>query len=458
MDRSAQLGHASIPRLLFGFAAPAIVGTMAQALYYAIDRVFIGHALGRDAIAGITVAFPFMLIVLGFAMLVGFGGTALISIRLGEQNKPEAERVLGNSAVLLVILSIVITVVGLVWLDPILMLFGASDKTLPYARDYLFVIILGTIFQIVGFGLNAAIRGEGNPRIAMLSMLISVVVNLVLAPIFIFQFSWGMRGAGLATVLAQTATAVWVVAHFLRGKSVLKIRAVDLRLDPRLCRTILAFGSPPCAVQLAASALQSIMNHQLGHYGGDLAISVMGILYAMFMMVGMPIFGLNQGAQPIIGYNYGARKFDRVKRTLEIAVLAATGVTVLGFALMMLFPAQVIKLFNSEDKALLALGTHAMRVSILMMPLVGFQIVSASYFQAVGKPKTAMLLMLSRQVLLLIPTVLILPRFFGLDGVWAALPTSDCIASLLTGIFLFVELRHLKSRGAPSLQPDESAA
>jgi putative MATE family efflux protein len=454
MDRSQQLGHASIPRLLFGFAIPAIVGMMAQALYNLIDRVFIGHALGPDGIAGIAVAFPFMLVVLAFCMLIGFGGTALISIRLGEQRKAEAERVLGNTAVLLLIASIVITIAGLIWLDQILVLFGASQATLPYARDYLRVIVLGTVFQLFSFGLNAAIRGEGNPRIAMLSMLISVVLNVILAPIFIFGLSWGMHGAALATVISQAVTAVWVVAHFLRGRSVLRLHAGTLRLDGRICRTILAFGAPPCAMQLAASVLQSIMNHQLGYYGGDLAISVMGILYAMFMLVGMPIFGLNQGAQPIIGYNYGARQFARVKKTLELAILAATCFTVLGFVVMMLFPAAVIGLFNRDDKALLTLGTHAIRLSIVMMPLVGFQIVSASYFQAVGKPKMAMLLMLSRQLLLLIPAVLILPHFFGLDGVWVALPTSDFMASLLTGLCLTIELRRLKAHAAPVLQPE----
>lgn len=418
---------------------------MAQASYNLIDRVFVGQALGSEGIAGTTVAFPFMLVVLAFGMLIGFGGTALISIRLGKGKKTEAEQVLGNTAVLLIVVSVFITAVGLLWLDDILAICGASDTVLPYARDYLRIIVLGTVFQTVAFGLNAAIRGEGNPRIAMLSMLISVLLNVILAPIFIFWFSWGMQGAALATVISQAVAAVWVVSYFLGGTSVLKFHAHTLRLNGDVCRQILIFGSPPFAMQLAASVLQSILNRQLGVYGGDLAISVMGILYAMFMMVAMPIFGINQGAQPIIGYNYGARRFDRVKKTLELAVLAATGLAVVGFGVMMLFPCQVIRLFNRQDQSLLALGTHAIRISTLMLPLVGFQIVSASYFQAVGKPKKAMLLMLSRQVLLLIPAALILPLFFGLDGVWAALPTSDFGASLLTGICLLVELRELKA-------------
>ena len=419
---------------------------MAQASYNLIDRVFVGHALGSEGIAGTTVAFPFMLVVLAFAMLIGFGGTALISIRLGEGRKAEAEHVLGNTAVLLIVASIFITTVGLLGLNRILAICGASDMVLPFARDYLRIIVLGSVFQMISFGLNAAIRGEGNPRIAMLSMLISVLLNVILAPIFIFWFSWGMQGAALATVISQAVAAVWVVGYFLAGTSVLRFHAHTLRLDGSICRCIFVFGSPPFAMQLTASVLQSLLNHQLSVYGGDLAISVMGVLYAMFMMVAMPIFGLNQGAQPIIGYNYGARRFDRVKKALEMAVLAATGLAVVGFSGMTLCPAQVIRLFNQEDVALVALGTHAIRIATMMMPLVGFQIVSASYFQAVGRPKEAMLLMLSRQLLLLVPAALILPLFFGLDGVWAALPTADFGASVLTGICLLLELRELKAK------------
>jgi putative MATE family efflux protein len=346
---------------------------------------------------------------------------------------------------LLVIASLAITAVGLIWLDPILKISGASDEVMPYARDYLRIIVLGTLFQTVGFGLNATIRGEGNPKIAMLSMLISVLINAILAPIFIFCFSWGMQGAALATVISQAVVAVWVLSYFRSRKSVLKLHLQNLRLRRQLCRQIAAFGSPQFALQLAASMIQGLLFHQLGKYGGDLAISVMGVLYSMFMMVAMPIFGVNQGVQPIIGYNYGAERFDRVKKALELAVLGASCIAVAGFCVMMLFPAQVIRLFNDKDPALLDLGVHAIRLSTIMLPVIGFQIVSTSYFQAIGKPKTAMLLMLSRQVFFLIPAMLILPLFFGLDGVWAALPASDFTSSLLTGVCLVVELRELKA-------------
>jgi putative MATE family efflux protein len=432
--------------LLLRFSAPAIVGMMAQALYNLIDRVFIGRAIGSDGIAGIAVAFPFMLIVLAFGMLIGFGATAQISIRLGERKKAEAERILGNATVLLVVASLLITVVGLLLLDPILKVFGASGTVLPYARDYLRIILLGSVFQTFGFGLNAMIRGEGNPRIAMLSMLISVVLNVILAPIFIFVFHWGMKGAALATVLSQAVSAVWVLAYFLGGASVLRFHARNFRLDWPICVGICVIGSPPFVMQLGGSALQGILNQQLHRYGGDRAIAMMGILYALFMLIGMPIFGINQGAQPIIGYNYGARRFDRVKKTLETAVLAASTLTVLGFAVMMLFPAEVIRIFDPRDAALIALGTHAIRIAVAMLPLIGFQIVSASYFQAVGKPREALLLSLSRQLLILIPAVFLLPLWFVLDGVWAALPTADLLSSVLTGLCLMLELRHLGRR------------
>jgi putative MATE family efflux protein len=449
-DRSAQLGEGRIPGLLLRFSAPAIVGMLAQALYNFIDAVFVGRALGDDAIAAITVAFPCMLIGLAFSMLVGFGATALISIRLGEGKKDEAEQILGNAAVLLVIAALVMTAAGLLLLDRILVIFGATPAILPYARDYLRIIILGTIFQMVGFGLNAAIRGEGNPRIAMLSMLISVVLNVMLAPLFLFVFHWGMQGAALATVLSQAVSAVWVLAYFFGRTSVLHFHGRNLRLDRAICRNIFVIGSPPFAMQLAASVLQGILNRQLKVYGGVEAIAVMGIIYRVLMMFAMPIFGINQGAQPIIGYNYGALRFDRVKRTLEIAILAATSISLVGFVVMMFFPAHVIRLFVPNDEGLVAVGVHAIRISVSMLPLIGFQIVSASYFQAVGKPREAMLLMLSRQLLILVPAALVLPLLFGLNGVWASLPTADLGASLLTGFCLLTELRHLGRRHVTS--------
>jgi putative MATE family efflux protein len=447
MDRSQRLGEGNITRLLASFSIPAIVGLLAQALYYVVDRIFIGWALESEGIAGITVCFPFMLIIMAFAMLIGLGATALISIRLGEQKKADAELVLGNSAVLLVAASVWVTAAGLLFLDRLLILFGASEIVLPYAHDYMQIIALGTIFQMVGYGLNAPIRGEGNPRIAMFTLLIGVLLNVILAPIFIFGFGWGMRGAGLATVMSQGVSAVWVLAYFLRGGSLLKIRWKNLRLEKSVCLQIMAIGSSPFAIQISASVMQSILNRQLEKYGGDEAIAAWGIIWAAVMMFFMPMFGINQGAQPIMGYNYGAGEFGRVRKVLKTAVLAASAIAVLGFMVMMLAPAQVVRLFNPGDITLQVLTVHAMRICVIMMPLVGFQVVSTGYFVAVGKPRESMLVSLSRQILFLIPAVLILPNFFGLNGVWAAIPTADLSSSLLTGILLYLELRHLGNRG-----------
>ncbi len=444
MDRSARLGTENIQRLVLTFSAPAIVGMVAQAVYNLVDRIYLGHAIGSLGIAGTTVAFPVMLLIMAFSMLIGFGATALVSLRLGEQNKAAAEQVLGNALVLFVVEALVLTVVGLVFLDPILALFGASSEVLPLARDYLQIILLGAVIHCLAFGLNAVIRGEGNPRIAMVTMLIGAVLNTILDPIFLFGFGWGMRGAAVATVLSQAVSATWTLGHFLSGRSVLTLHARNLRLRWSICSSIVSIGSPMFAMQLASSAVNGILNNQLRVYGGDLAISTMGIIHAIATFIIMPVFGINQGVQPIMGYNYGARQFDRVKKTLLTAILFATAICLSGSMVVMLFPSHVIGLFNREDEELMRLGTHAIRGCLLLFPIVGFQVVSTSYFQAVGKPRQAMWLGLSRQVLLLIPAMMILPRFFGLDGIWMALPTADLGASLWTGLWLFLELGHLR--------------
>ncbi len=456
-DRSNRLGRDRVIRLLASFSAPAIVGMMAQALYYFIDRIFVGRAIGSDGIAGMVVALPAMLVILAAGMLIGLGAGALVSIRLGEQRKADAEQVLANAVFLMLALAALLTILGLTFLGPILRLCGASPTILPFAHDYLQIIVLGTVFQVVGFGLNAIIRGEGNPKIAMATLIIGVLLNLALAPLFLFGLGWGMRGAGLATVLAQAVSALWAYGYFLGGWSLLRLRLAGLGPDWKTCAEIVVVGSPPCAMQLAASVMNSLLNQQLRVYGGDLAISALGIIYTVAMLIAMPVYGINQGAQPIIGYNYGAGLFRRVKHTLLLAILAASSITVAGFTVSMLFPAQVIRLFAPGDPALIELGSHAMRICQLMLPLVGFQVISASYFQAVGKPRQAMFLSLSRQVLILIPAVLLLPRWFGLNGIWIAIPLADLLSSALTAAWLSVELRHLDRRHQQGRVPEPTA-
>lgn len=448
MDRAERLGSGSISSLLLTFSAPAVVGMVAQALYNIVDRVFVGQRLGALGIAGTTLAFPVMMVLMALSMLIGYGAAALVSIRLGEQRRDAAEEVLGHAAILLLLAAALLTTAGLTLLHPLLQVVGASAQSQPYARDYLQIILGGCVFQVVGFGLNAVIRAEGSPQVAMYSLLIGALLNTLLNPLFLFGLGWGMRGAAAATVLAQAVSAVWVVSHFVWGRSLLKFHARNLRLRFNICASIVAAGSPLFAMQMAGSVVNALLYNRLRLYGSDVAISAMGIVHAVAMFFAMPIFGLNQGAQPIIGYNYGAQRFDRVKQTLQAAVLAATAITVLGFLAAMLFPAQLVRLFDPHDKSLLQLGTHAIHTTLVMLPIVGFQVVGAGYFQAVGKPKQALFLMLSRQVLILIPAVIILPQFLGLDGVWAALPTADLLSALLTATWLFMELRQLDRRHA----------
>lgn len=446
MDRSKLLGEEKIGKLLLKFSIPAIVGMMVNALYNIVDRVYIGRSVGSLGIAGITIGFPIMIIIIAFGMLVGIGATSLISIRLGEQKKDEAEIILANGMVLLILISIIVSILGLTFLNPLLKLFGASNKTLPYAKQYLTIILLGTIFQTIGFGMNNFIRAEGNPKTAMMTMIIGAISNIILDPIFIFGFKLGVSGAAIATVLSQIISTIWVLSYFFSNKSHLKIHIANAKLQIPIVGKILAIGSAPFAMQVAASGVSALLNNQLSYYGGDIAISAMGIINSIVMLILMPIFGINQGVQPIIGYNYGAKKFDRVIKALKLAILAATTIVVIGFIATRVFPEQLISLFDNKDKELIKVGAQGMKIFLSMLPIIGFQIVSSNYFQAVGKPKQAMFLSLSRQVLVLIPALIILPKFFKLKGVWMAGPISDFTSSILTGTFLFLELKKLKEK------------
>lgn len=445
MDKSKQLGEENIGKLLMRFSIPAIVGMLVNALYNVVDRVFIGQipgGVGKLALSGVTVTFPIATIILAFGMLVGIGTAALVSMKLGEQKKKEAEHILGNAFTLIILTSIIVTVVGLLFLEPMLLKFGASPATLPYAKQYMTVILIGVVFQNIGFGLNNTIRSEGNPKIAMYTMLIGGILNTILDPLFIFVFDMGVTGAAIATVISQAVNTIWVLAYFFGKNSVLKIRYENLKLNSNIVKSIFAIGMSPFFMQIAASVVSIISNRSLAKYGGDLEIAAMGVITSVAMLVLMPIFGINQGCQPIIGYNYGAKKYNRVKQALKLSVLAAVAITTIGFIFIASFPEQLIGIFN-KDPELISIGVHGSRIYLCMLPIVGFQIVSSNYFQAIGKAKIAMFLSLSRQVIILIPLLLILPRFWGLDGIWMCGPLSDAMASILTGIFLFIEIKHL---------------
>jgi len=445
VEREKLLGEKEIPKLLLKFSIPAIVGMLVNALYNFVDMVFIGQGVGPLGIAGVRIGFPLIVIGMAFSMLIGIGANSLISIRLGQKRKEDAELILGNAFVTMIVIGAVLTILGLVFMEPLLKLFGASQDVMPYAKGYFRIILFGVIFQMIGMGMNNFIRGEGNPKTAMITMLVGAVINTILDPIFIFVFGWGIEGAALATILSLMVSALWVLYYFLFGNSLLKIRKPNLRVRFDILKSIVAIGLAPFAMQLAASILVIFMNQGLAKYGGDIAVSAMGIINNIASLFMMVVFGINQGAQPIIGFNYGAQKYDRVKSALKYAIGAATVVVTIGYASINLFAPQMIGLF-SNDPELIDIGSRGLRRVLMFMPIIGFQIVSSAYFQAIGKPKQSMLLSLSRQVLILIPLVLILPKSMGLIGLFTAGPIADVSSSILTAIFLFYELKNLDKK------------
>lgn len=444
MDHTERLGQERVLPLLVRFSVPAIVGMLVQALYNVVDRIFVGNGVGSLGLAGLTVSFPVMLVQMAFAMLIGLGATALISIRLGENRQDEAEQIMNNALGMLVLISIIFTVVGISFLDPLVRLMGASDAVLPHARDYLSIILYGTIFQTVSFGLNHMIRAQGHPKTAMATMLIGAITNIILDPVFIYIFGWGTAGAAFATVLSHFVSFVWVLSFFLRGKSQLKL---DLRKFHKIkwsyVLQIISIGFAPFAMQLAGSLQNLVLNQSLATYGGDAAISAMGIVFSVNTIFLMPIFGINQGSQPIIGYNYGAVKYKRVKQAFLYAAAGATFLSTLGFLATRIVPLQLAQLFGRHDAELMELAVQAMRVVMVTFPVIGLQIVGANFFQAIGKPKQSAFLSLSRRVLLIIPLLLILPRFLGLRGVFLAYPFSDLVAVLITVWMLWREFGNL---------------
>ena len=453
MDRSKQLGEGSVAMLLLKFSFPAIIGMLVQALYNIVDRIFIGNNVGPLAIAGITITFPFFTILMAFGMLVGIGAGALVSIRLGQQRRDEAEQILGNAFVLGAGITFIVTIISLLFLDPLLRAFGASDSILPYAKDYIVIILLGAIIQNIGFGLNNVIRAEGSPKVAMFTMLLGAILNIVLDYILITVFQMGVQGAAIATVISQIASAMWVISFFTGKRSTLKLHPKHFRVSKEIMLGIFAIGMSPFSMQMAASIVTVISNNSLQAYGGDLAVGAMGIITSVAMLFLMPVFGINQGSQPIIGYNYGAQEYKRVKQALKLAILAGTLISAFGFIAIQFYPQFFIRIFN-DDPQLVSIGANGIRIFLFMLPIIGFQVVSANYFQAVGKAPKAMFLSLSRQVIFLIPLLLILPLYFGLNGIWYSAPLADFLSALLTALLLYREIKHLDDKHEELLEAE----
>ncbi|MDP4127317.1 MAG: MATE family efflux transporter [Bacillota bacterium] len=442
MNRSQQLGEEKVGKLLLSFSIPAIIGMLVNGLYNIVDRIFVGRGVGSLALSGTAISFPITLAIMAFGMLIGIGATSVISIRLGQQRKEEAERIVGNAFSFLVGISLIITILGYLFMDPLLVGLGASSEVLPYAKQYISVLLWGAIFQSVGFGMNNFIRAEGNPRIAMYTMILGAVLNTILNPIFIFGLHIGVAGSALATVISQFVTAAWVMHYFLGNKAMLKLRLRNLRPEWILVKDILAIGLSPFSMQLVGSFVTVFLNNALAIHGGDLSIAAMGVITSITMLIFMPIFGIGQGVQPILGFNYGARNYDRVKQALKLAVIGSTGVMILGFLMVELFPTALMSLF-STDPELVRIGANGMRIYLMMLPIIGFQVTVVGYFQATGKPRKSLFLSLSRQLIFLVPMIWILPKFWGLTGVWFAGPVSDFASAILTVVWLSQDVKQL---------------
>lgn len=444
-NKNEVLGTEPITKLLLKFSIPAIIGMIVNALYNVVDKIFLGQ-VNSLAIGGVHLTYPLSLAIMAFAMLVGMGGNSLSSIRLGQGRKDQAEKILGNSFTMLIILSLLISIVIFFFLEPILIILGSKDVLLPYAMDYMKIIAIGIPFQMIGFGLNYFIRGEGSPTVAMGTMLIGAITNIILDYVFVILLGLGVKGAALATIIGQFFSFIWVLMFFFGSKSSIRITKENIKLKLHTVGEILSLGLSPFGMQIASSLVITIFNIQLAKFGNENAITAMGIVQSISTIAFMPIFGLNQGSQPILGYNFGAKKYQRVKRTLIYAIIIATIYISICYCVIMLAPELLINLFivnASNINTIMPITVEALKVTSFVFPILGFQILSSNYFQATGKPVIGVILSLSRQLIVLLPVLLILPKFFGLLGVWLAYPVSDLIAFILSLIFLTRDIKNL---------------
>lgn len=444
MSNQKHLGEAPIGKLLLQYSVPAIIGMIVNALYNIVDRMFIGNIpnIGSLAITGVGITMPIMTIILAFGMLIGIGATANISLNLGKGNRPTAEKLLGNAFTLSIIVGLAIAIVGTICANPILNLFGASENTLFYAKEYLNIILLGCTFNILSFSLNSTVRADGNPKMSSFTMVIGCGTNIILDYVFIFILNLGVKGAALATIISQAITFFIILYYYTAGNSNLKLKVENFKLKKHLVTMTFAIGIAPFATQIANSLVQVIANNALKTYGSDLAIGAMTVISSLNIIFMMPIFGINQGCQPIIGFNYGAKKYERAKEAFKYATIAACVICIIGFISIQCFPTQIISLFNN-DPELTTLAIKGIRIYLLMMPVVGINIVATSYYQSIGKAKISMFVSLLRQVILLIPFTIILPKFIGLDGVWAAGACADSLSVIITLILLKKEFKQL---------------
>ena len=432
-----------ISKIVWEYALPGIIGTVVTALYNVIGRIFIGQGVGALAISGLAITFPVMNLTSSIGMLVGAGAAARISISLGKKDKVTSEKILGNSLLLTIILNAVFITLILIYLEPILRAFGASDFTLPYAYDYLKIVLLGNVFVSLAYNFNAMMRASGYPKKAMITMLIGAIFSIILTPIFLYGFNMGIQGAAWATVISMFIGMIFVMHHFIQKRSLIRLKLKYIKLNKKIIATIVSIGMSPFSMQVAASGVAVLMNTSLIRYGGDLAVGAYGIINTVLMLFLMIIMGLNQGTQPIIGYNYGAGNYSRARETLMYSIKVATIITTSGALIALLFPEIFANAFTNDNE-LKNITVRGLRISVSALPLVGLQIVSSSFFQSIGSATKSLIQSLSRQLIFLIPAIIILPRICELDGLWIAMPISDTISFILSLFLLTFQLRQLK--------------
>jgi len=430
------LSTEKIGKLIWQYSLPSVVGMVVMSLYNIVDRIFIGQGVGPLAISGLALTFPFMILLMAFGLLIGAGSASRISITLGENNHEKAEKILGNALTLTILISGGMSILTYIFMGDLLRFFGGTDQTIVYAEEYMKIIVPASIFSAINFGFNNIMRASGFPRKAMYTMLISAVINVVLDALFIFVFDWGIQGAAWATVIAYMIGSIWVLIHFTLPVSPIRFRKSYFRLDKTIVRSILSIGLSPFSMQLAASLVVVLINTTLLSYGGDLAIGAYGIINSLLILVIQIVLGLNQGTQPVVGFNFGAGLYDRMFRTVKIAIIAATALTTTGFIFGIFFSEISVRLFTTDEK-LIQISSNALRIVIIMFPIVGFQIVISNFFQSIGKAKISIFLSLTRQFIFLIPGILILPLFFGLNGAWVATPVADGLAGIVAGITFY---------------------
>ena len=444
-NATLELGTKPVGKLLAQYAFPAIIAMIAASLYNIVDRIFIGQIVGPMAISGLAITFPFINLGAAFGAAVGIGASTSISVKLGQRDYDTAENILGNTVTLNLIIGSAFGIICLIFLDPILRFFGASDATIPYARSFMQVILAGNVISHMYFGMNAVLRAASKPRQAMMATIFTVLMNIVLDFIFIRLWGWGIRGAAFATVLSQALALCWQMKQFTNKDEILHLKRGIYRLKRHLVENIISIGISPFLMNACACVVVIFMNNQLVRYGGDMAVGAFGIAYSVAMIFVMFIIGLDQGMQPIAGYNYGSQQTDRLMRVLKLTIFAAIGIMVVGWLIAHLAPYFCARMFT-KDPELIRQAIKAIQINMMMYPIVGFQMVVTNFFQCIGKVKISIFLSLSRQLLFLIPFLIILPQFFKLDGVWASLPSSDFLASLVAAIIMMAYMRRLKKQ------------